>query len=324
MKVKTHYLVFLIVMSLFSGALYAQDEKNTLPYGGSLMRDTLPDLSFQPDSTLNQKKKKKKKQKRNLFYGKKARKGYTREGLDAKQVVELFYVLKKNEEPTGYVDEIYVWDRAKAKVVKVRKEELKTLNNYRILHGPYTKYVGGKMMETGIFYVGTKHGRWEVYKWDKKWWLSQALVKGDRPIDFTLLENQQPILMGKTKYYKGFQKEAKITYYDFERTKVKEVIPYEFGFKTGDYYYFLENGQVLIKGHYGDGKKIGLWIEYFEDKYKKKRETQYPKDQWEEVEPVIKKEWNEKGTLIIIDGKKVDLTKKVETDPIKKALRKKK
>jgi hypothetical protein len=319
MKVNIPYIAFIIFLLSLTGNLFAQQdekEKNTLPYGNSLMRDTIPDLSFQPDSTLKQAKKKK-KQKRNLFYGKKARKGYTRDGIEEKQVVELFYVLKKNIEPTGYVDEIYVWDLSKGKVVKVRKEELSKLKNYKILHGPYTKYIAGRMMETGIFYVGTKHGRWEKYKWEKKWWEPAPANKYSR------VENLQPILIGKTKYYKGFQKEAKITYYDFDRTKVKEVVPFEFGEKTGDYYYFLENGQVLTKGHYAEGKKIGTWIEYFEDKNKKKRETQYPKDQWEVKEPVIMKEWNHKGEMIISNGEKVD-QKKVEMDPIKKALKKKK
>ncbi len=318
MKFRIYYILFFIVTTFFTGAVFAQETKENkivLPYGNSLTRDTIPDLTFQPDSTLKQKQKKK-KQKRNIFYKKKARKGYTREGLEAKQVVELFYVLKRNEAPTDYIDEIYVWDRAEAKVVKVRKEDLAKLTNYRILHGPYTKYVGGRMTETGIFYVGTKHGRWEKYKWEKKWW-------EPKPDKYSKAEVLQPILIGKTKYYKGFQKEAKITYYDFERTKVKEVIPYEFGEMTGDYFYFLENGQLLIRGHYGDGKKIGYWIEYFENKNKRKRETQYPKDQWTHSEPVIMREWNDKGVMTIMNGQKIDLSKKVENDPIKKALRRK-
>jgi hypothetical protein len=304
------------ILILVSGILFAQEEKNNLPYGGSLMRDTIPDISLAPDTTLKQAKKKK-KQKKNIFYSKKSRKGYTKDGIEEKQVVELFYVLKKNEEPSSYVDEIYVWDMTKGKVIKVRKEELAKMTKYKILHGPYTKYMAGRMMETGIFYVGTKHGRWEKYKWEKKWWEPP-------PAKYSREENLQPILMGKAKYYRGFQREAKISYYDFERTKVKEVIPSEYGEKTGAYYYYLENGQLLIKGQYGDGKKIGLWIEYFEDKFKRKREVQYPKDQWEQKDPVILKEWDAKGNLIIVNGEKQDLSKKAETDPIKKTLRKKK
>ena len=312
--------VFILILNLFSGILFAQDtqpeKKIVLPYGNSLTRDTMPDIGLGPDSTLFQRKKKKKKEKKAFFYGKKSRKGFTKKGLEAKQVVELFYVLKKYSEPSDYVDEIYVWDLTKREVVKVRKEELKKIPKYKILHGPYTKYVGSRMTETGIFYIGTKHGRWEKYKWEKKWW-------EPKPDKYSKVETLQPILIGKTKYYKGFQKEAKITYYDGEQKKVKEVIPYEYGEKSGDYYYFLENGQILIRGHYGDGKKIGLWIEYFEDKFKRHRETQYPKDQWTAGEPIIMREWDNKGTLIITDGKKVDLSKKVENDPIKKALKRK-
>lgn len=304
-----------------SKVVFAQNEKEPLPYGnGSVyMRDTIPDISLEKDTTLK-KRKKTKGPKRHVFYGKKSRKGYTRIGLDQKQVVELFYVLKKNVEPTGYVDGIYVWDITKAKVVRVRKEELPKLVKYKILHGPYTKYVGGRMMETGIFYIGTKHGRWEKYKWEKKWW--EKPVPGKYYNKYNQDELLQPILMGKAKYYKGFQKEAKVSYYDFDQTKVKEVIPYEFGEKTGDYYFFLENGQPVVKGHYGDGKKIGLWVEYFEDTHKKKRETQYPKDQWDIVEPVIMKEWDSKGNLIITNGEKVD-PKKIEKDPVKKLLKRK-
>jgi hypothetical protein len=319
MKLKIYTISIFIILSLLARALFAQETKEApenkivLPYGNSLTRDTIPDLSFQPDSTFH-KKRKKKKDKRAFFYGKKSRKGYAKEGVDTRQVAELFYVLKKYSEPSDYIDELYVWDLTKRKVVKVRKEELKKIPKYKILHGPYTKYVGGRMMETGIFYIGTKHGRWEKYKWEKKWW-------EPKPEKYSKVEIMQPILIGKAKYYKGFQREAKISYYDSDRKKVKEVIPSEYGEKSGDYYYFLENGQLLTRGHYGNGKKIGLWIEYFEDKNKRKRETQYPKDQWAEGEPVVTREWDSKGTLIIFDGKKVDLSKKTENDPIKKALK---
>lgn len=294
----------------------AQEEKPSLPYGGSLMRDTIPDISLAPDTTLK-KNKKKKRPKKHVFYGKKSRKGFTKDGMEDREVVELFYVLKKYEEPTSYVDELYVWDLTKGKVVKVRKEELAKIERYKILHGPYTKYVAGRMVETGIFYVGTKHGRWEKYKWEKKWW-EPPVGKYQREVDM------QPILIGKVKYYHGFQRDAVITYYDFDRTKVKEVVPSEYGEKTGDYYYYLENGQLLVRGHYAEGQKVGLWIEYFEDKNKRKRETQYPKDQWEKKDPVVLKEWDAKGNLIIVNGEKQDLSKKAESDPIKKALRKKK
>ena len=307
---KILFFTFFILISFHS---FSQEISN------KVIRDSVPDLNFEPDSLKDQPKKKKKKPKKNIFYGIKAKKGFTREGVEDKQVIELFYCLKKYREPTSYIEEIYVWDRTKGKIIRVKQEELKTLTNFRILHGPYSKFIGGQLVEHGIFYIGTKHGRWEKYKWEKKWW--EAPPPGR-------FNNQQaeriPILMAKTKYYKGWQKEAKMSYYDTEREKVKEVIPCEYGEKTGDYYFFLENGQIYIKGHYADGKKIGLWTEYFKDKNKKQKEFQYPKTQYDEGEPYLWKEWDEKGNVLVLEGKKVDQNTKVEKDPIKRALKKKK
>jgi hypothetical protein len=318
MKVRKVFLLLLPVL-LFAGGLFGQENRENLPPGpNAFNRDSIPDLTYEPDSTLKEMRKKKKKQKRNFFYGRKAKKGYTRQGANEREVVELFYCLKKHEEPTGYIDELYVWDLTKGKVVKVKKDDLAKLKNYKLLHGPYTRYVAGRMMETGIFYVGTKHGRWEKYKWEKKWWEPVP----DRRSG--LQQEMQPILIGKTKYYKGWQKEARISYYDFERTKVKEVIPFEYGEQTGEYFYFLENGQVLTKGAYEVGKKVGVWVDYFEDKNRKKRETQYPTDQWDSSEPVVLKEWDSRGNVVVLNGKEVAPGNKAETDPIKKALRRKK
>lgn len=267
--------------------------------GGNLTTDSIPDLTLFEDTTAK-KEAKKKKPKKNVFYGIKCRKGFTREGVGEKETAELFYCLRKPAEVSSYVDEIYIWDLSIGKIKKIRAEDLKKLETpYKILHGPYSKYVGRKLVETGIFYLGTKHGRWEKF-------------------------NKDNILIGKAKYWRGWQREAKITYYDNERKKVKEVTPQEFGNKTGPYYYFSESGQLLVKGTYIDGKKTGMWVDYFKDKNKKQRETQYPKDQYDDKPPVIIREWDEKGTLIINNGEKIDPKDKSTDDPIKKAFRKKK
>ncbi|MCS6823797.1 MAG: hypothetical protein NZ529_05835 [Cytophagaceae bacterium] len=281
--------------------------------------DSIPDLSFAPDTTFAPAKKKK-KEKKNVFYGLKCRKGYTREGVGEKQIVQLFYVLRKNQPPSDYIDEIYVWDLTKAKVVAVKKDELATMKNYRILHGPYAKYQDGKHIETGIFYIGTKHGRWERYRWEKIWWNTE---NQEEVLSAKSKQDMIPILIDKVRYYKGLPREAQVSYYDFERKKIREVIPYVYGQKTGTYLYFSETGQLLIKGNYADGKKVGIWVEYFKDKNRKMRETQYPKDQYTEQEPIILKEWDERGNLIILNGKKVDTNTKKE-DPIKKTLKRNK
>ena len=187
MKRIIYHISLFIVASLLPLTVFSQELKQSLPYG-ALSRDTIPDLSFEADTTLKQAKKKK-KQKRNIFYKRKTRKAYTKKGIGNKETAELFYVLKKNEEPTGYVDEIYVWEIAKARVVKVKKEDLKKLNNYKILHGPYAKYISGHLVESGIFYIGTKHGRWEKFKWEKKWWEPASDNK------YSKVDNLQPCLL---------------------------------------------------------------------------------------------------------------------------------
>ena len=109
----------------------------------------------------------------------------------------------------------------------------------RILHGPYQKIRGGQLIEKGIYFVGTKHGRW---------------VKLDK----------NDILVDKIKFYKGWPKESLVKYYDDDRQKLKEVIPVVYGEIIGDYYFFHENGEIAVKGQYEYGEKIGRWTEYFD------------------------------------------------------------
>src|SRR5690606_24299056 len=103
--------------------------------------------------------------------------------------------------------------------------------------GPYRRMIGGAVVEQGIFYVGTKHGRWEAYSDEK------TETFNDQEVSYN-------ILLEKKKYYKGWTKESRVTYYDAARKKVKEVFPYENGKLHGTYYQFLENGQIFIKGRY--------------------------------------------------------------------------
>ena len=72
------------------------------------------------------------------------------------------------------------------------------------MHGPYKRMVGEQIIEEGIYYKGTKHGRWTEY-------------------------DRHDILVDKRKYYKGWQKESKVKYYDDKQTKLKEVVPILYG-----------------------------------------------------------------------------------------------
>lgn len=266
--------------------------------------DTVPELMFPADSIPTRKKKKKPKKKKKVFYELKCKKGFIRtiSGTSGNVTLERFYYLKTWKDPNPYIPDIYVWDLTKNKILKISKIEADKQPNYRVLHGPYTKELNQIVIERGAFYVGTKHARWEAF-------------------------DKNDLLIGKTKFYKGWPKEAKITYFDATRRKVKEVMPYEYGRLQGDYYLFGEKGLVVSKGRYEDGAKIGIWIDYFPDSPNRLRETQYAEDPYDKTtEPVIVKEWNEKGKLVIIDGKPVPEGSKQQDaeDPIKKRLKRKK
>src|SRR5690606_13659792 len=86
-----------------------------------------------------------------------------------------------------------------------------------LLHGPYEKRQGDVLLAKGIYYKGTKHGRWMHY-------------------------NRDSVLVDKEKYFRGWPKESVVSYYDpANRTKMKEINPIEFGEKSGYYYRFFEN-----------------------------------------------------------------------------------
>jgi len=265
----------------------------------TLATDTVPEVYLDRDSLIV-KKPKKKKLKKGLYYGLKCRRGVAVYGSGDNQVVESFWYLKEWKDPNPYIDEIYVFDVLTMKVMKVPKIDPKKMANYRILHGPYRKTLRGEVLEEGIFYVGVKHGRWERY-------------------------DKNNVLVEKTKYYRGWPKEAKMTYYGGDYSKIEEVIPYVSGQKTGEYYYFFEDGSVKVKGNYQNGEKIGLWVE-FSAPGKRKRETEYPKDAFDtETKPIVRKEWDDGGALIILDDKPIPKGSKAQqnADPIKQKLKRK-
>lgn len=219
---------------------------------------------------------KKKKPKRNTFYGVKTRKAYTRKGFADKTTIELFYVLKKPEKPTIFVRDIYWYDFT-------RREIRKTANfdprKGVLLHGPYKKMQGGVLLEEGIFFKGTKHGRWMKY-------------------------TKQDILDDKEKYYKGWPKESLVTYYDpVGHTKVKEMIPIEINEREGFYFLFHENGTIAVTGEYKWGQKVGDWIENYPNG-KRKKLLSYPAEPYDkDIVPFVKREWDQNGREIFVSRK---------------------
>ncbi|MFN6944258.1 MAG: toxin-antitoxin system YwqK family antitoxin [Cytophagaceae bacterium] len=268
--------VFFILAFISINQSFAQKGKK------GMEKDSIPstDITFGEEEEEEEEEKPKKKIKKKVFYGIKTKRSFIRYGKGKRQTLEMFYFLKKDLEPNPYIKSIHILDLKKRRIVEVSSLEDvdKTKTPYKILHGPYKKLVGGEVVEEGIFYVGMKHGRWEKYG-----------------KDFALTD--------KTKYKKGLLKESKVTYYDPAKTKMKEVIPMRYEQLHGDYYHFKENGEVLIYGKYIDGQKVGIWIEYFPDRNRKRKEMQYPRNPYvEQFEPFVLNEWDDKGNPLIRNG----------------------
>lgn len=214
---------------------------------------------------------KKKKPKKKTFYGIKTRKGYTRKGSGNRITIELFYTLKKPELPTIFVRDIYWYDYVRREI-----RVTSTFDPKRgvLLHGPYKKMQDAKVLEEGIFYKGTKHGRWMKY-------------------------NRDDILDDKDKFYKGWPKESIVTYYDpVTHNKVKEMIPIEIDEREGFYFLFHDNGTIAVTGEYHWGQKVGDWVENYPNG-KRKKIVAYPREPYDkEIKPFVRKEWDEKGREI--------------------------
>jgi antitoxin component YwqK of YwqJK toxin-antitoxin module len=135
------------------------------------------------------------------------------------------------------------------------------------------------LLEEGIYYKGTRHGRWMKY-------------------------DRNNLLDDKDKYYKGWPKESLVTYYDaVEHKKVKEMIPVEIDEREGFYFLFHENGTVAVTGEYKFGIKVGDWIENYPNG-KRKKILSYPKEPFDDTyTPYIRKEWDDKGYEIYSTSK---------------------
>ena len=224
------------------------------------------------DETEDQAELKKKKRKKNVFYGIKTKKFFVKTGAGNRMIFESFHYMREYEDPDPYVRDIYWYDYDSRNIKKNRNIDRK---NGVILHGPYEKYrLDGTVLEKGIFYKGTKHGRWTKY-------------------------DNKNILLDKKKYFKGWPKESIVSYYDKDHKKLKEIIPIEFGKKEGNYFYFHDNGMVAVSGEFQNDEQVKIWREYYKFRRRKKKEVLFrPNPYDDKFQSHIIKEWNEKGELI--------------------------
>lgn len=234
--------------------------------------DTPANLDFQKEEEpINTPKKKKPKKK--VFYGIKTKKGFTRKGFGDKVTYELFYYLKKSEKPQTFVRDVYWYDFTRKEIRRTTMASFDPAKGV-LLHGPYEKRQGQNILQKGIFYKGTRHGRWVSY-------------------------NRDSVLTDKEKYFRGWPKESLVSYYDpMSRKKMKEMTPIEYGEKEGYYFLFHENGQLAVQGEFHWDEKVGDWTEFYTTGKRKKIVT-YPKEPFDkELKPYIKAEWNDKGKEI--------------------------
>ncbi|WP_436518006.1 toxin-antitoxin system YwqK family antitoxin [Ekhidna sp. To15] len=214
--------------------------------------------------------KKEKKVKRNVYFGLKTRKAFTRTIRGNDVILDLFNVLKEYVGPPEYASDFYWYDYKKKKIINSLRVDQR---NAGVLHGPYEKRVGDQIIEQGWYYKGLKHRRWVRF-------------------------NRHDILQDKAYWWKGWPQESRLAYYDFKKTKLREVIPVHYGERDGEYWAFHEDGSLAVRGEYKFGHKVGLWREYY-DGGRVKREVVYPTDPFDfKFNPHITREWDPKGTLI--------------------------
>lgn len=228
------------------------------------------DLEANEEEGIEPVKQKKKKVKKNVFFGLKTRKGFTRSGYGNRVLTELFHVLKEFEGPPEYARDFFWFNYKKKEItnsLRVDKDKA------GVLHGPYKKMLGDVVVEEGWYYKGLKHRRWVRF-------------------------NRFDILQEKKYWWKGWPQESRLAYYDFKKTQLKEVIPVHFEERSGEYWAFHKDGSIAVIGEYKFDHKVGMWREYYNDR-RVKREVVYPEDPFNfDFVPYITREWDEKGTLI--------------------------
>lgn len=312
-------LSFLLIVTLIQAQSDSVPEIDTTKYVEFFKVEKLEDideLDFKEEKEFELKEK---KQKRKVYYGKKTKKGFTKSGTGQNQVIEIFHYLKKWEEPNPYVKDIYWLDARKLKIVKSKKYDPQYS---KILHGPYKKMINEVIIEEGIYYVGTKHGRWVEYSKPKdyKFRTGDRDKKGRNEFgDKIIIEGSDTVLTyqlleSKEKYNRGWPKYAKLSYYDAQKEKLKEVLPYDRDKKlNGDYYSYFENGKIQIRGAMINGQKVGEWTEYqlVRGRVRRLKETTYP--DFPETTPPdgrVTALWDEKGEVVFDEKRKIDRRKK--------------
>jgi hypothetical protein len=276
-----HLSVFILLFLILVKSAFAQKnatEKKTDPDSSGVVNSALlptvaPLLLFDEEKEKEEKKAKKKNARKNIWFGVKTMKGYTRRTIRGQEYLEFFNYTDAERQPNPYIRDVYWFD---TKEKAIRTEGFTPGLGY-LLHGPYERMVNETVVESGMFYYGMKHKTWMVF-------------------------DDRSVLQDKAHFSEGWPRESKISYFNETSKSVEKIIPIQYGLEEGNYFHFYENQQVAVTGEYKYGEKVGLWTEYWDTKNTKairKREIQYQEAPYtKNFRPFIRAEWDKEGNLV--------------------------
>lgn len=249
------------------------DPDSTGVVNTSLLPTNMPLLLFDDSKEKEEKKEKKKKAKKNIYFGVKTKKGYTRKELRGQEFFEYFNYTDIAQNPDPYIRDIYWFDTQERSI----KDKGYVSGNGYLLHGPYERVINDEVVESGMFYYGRKHKTWMLF-------------------------DSKNVLQDKNHFDEGWPRESRIKYFDRTSKTVKEIIPVQYGLEEGNYFHFYEDKQVAVTGEYQYGEKVGLWTEYWDNNNTKairRREIQYQEQAYtKKFRPYIRAEWDKDGNLV--------------------------
>jgi hypothetical protein len=272
-------VVFLFLLFI-SGKIFGQkveagksDQDSSGVVSLEMLPSSMPLFLFNENKEKEEKKAKKKKAKKNIWFGIKTQKGFTKIELRGQSYYEYFNYTDQSRPTNPYIRDVYWYDTQEK---SIKSQGYITGKGY-LLHGPYERLVNEKVVERGMFYYGTKHNTWLLY-------------------------DEKNILQDKSHFREGWPKESRVNYYDQNSKAVEELIPVQFGLKEGSYFHFYSDQQVAVTGEYRFGEKVGLWTEYWDTNNKKairKREILYQEKPYtKDFRPYIRAEWDKDGNLV--------------------------
>lgn len=276
-----HLSVFILLFLILGKSTFAQknvtEKKSDADSSGvvssALLPTVAPLLLFDEEKEKEEKKEKKKNARKNIWFGVKTMKGYTRRTIRGQEYLEFFNYTDADRQPNPYIRDVYWFD---TKEKAIRTEGFTPGQGY-LLHGPYERMVNETVVESGMFYYGMKHKTWMVF-------------------------DDRSVLQDKAHFSEGWPRESKITYFNETSKSVEKIIPIQYGLEEGNYFHFYENQQVAVTGEYKYGEKVGLWTEYWDTKNTKairKREIQYQEAPYtKNFRPYIRAEWDKDGNLV--------------------------